>query len=350
MTPDSSLFPRNRSRSPVLIWSRRSWYFVPSRCLGASDSLVQCLLCSRGACPFVLESSAFTKRERISIRTFPARPPGAAFRNAKPAPRCRHQTIFGGRASMSAETKQIREVSKIVAAHRQREGGGFLVQRPIPSLGLDLVDPFLLIDEMGPANYGPGEAVGAPDHPHRGFETVTYMLEGEFEHEDSAGHRGALRAGDVQWMTAGAGIIHSEMPSQRIRDEGGRVHGFQIWVNLPARLKMTRPRYQEISGNKIPQAASEDGRARVRVIAGEALGARAVIDTHIPIVYQDWTIESGADVSVALPREQHALVYVFQGAVLVGNEGKEIRDGQLALLGEGDAVRFRGAPGAGRLL
>jgi len=118
---------------------------------------------------------------------------------------------------MSTATK-VREVERVVAAHRQKEGGGFIVRRPLPSLGLTLADPFLLIDEMGPAEYGPGQAVGAPDHPHRGFETVTYMLDGEFEHEDSAGHRGALRAGDVQWMTAGAGIVHSEEPSRRIRD------------------------------------------------------------------------------------------------------------------------------------
>ena len=216
--------------------------------------------------------------------------------------------------------RQIREISKIVSAHRQEEGGGFIVRRPVPTQGLVQVDPFLLIDEMGPADYGPGEAVGAPDHPHRGFETVTYMLEGEFEHEDSAGHRGALRPGDVQWMTAGAGIVHSEMPSRRIREGGGRVHGFQIWVNLPARLKMTQPRYQEVAGASIPRAQTADGRARVRVIAGEALGARAVIATHTPIVYQDWTIEDGADVTVPLSREHQALVYVFEGAVRLGNE------------------------------
>ena len=122
-------------------------------------------------------------------------------------------------------------------AERHIEGGGFIVRRPFPTAGISLVDPFLLIDEMGPVDYAPGEAVGAPDHPHRGFETVTYMLEGEFEHEDSAGHRGALGPGDVQWMTAGAGIIHSEMPSREMRDHGGRVHGFQIWVNLPARSR-----------------------------------------------------------------------------------------------------------------
>jgi len=247
-------------------------------------------------------------------------------------------------------TSAVREPARIVTAHRQREGAGFIVRRPFPTQGLDLVDPFLLLDEMGPVDYGPGEAVGAPDHPHRGFETITYMLEGQFEHEDSAGHKGVLRPGDVQWMTAGAGIVHSEMPSREIREKGGRVHGFQIWVNLPAKLKMTRPRYQEVSGSKIPQAASADGRARVRLVAGEALGVHAVIDTYIPIVYQDWTLDAGADVTVALAREQQAMAYAFQGSAITGNEGSEIRDGQLALFGAGDAVRLRGAAGGGRLL
>ena len=247
-------------------------------------------------------------------------------------------------------TQTVREPVRIVTAHRQREGGGFIVRRPFPTHGLDHVDPFLLLDEMGPVDYGPGEAVGAPDHPHRGFETITYMLEGQFEHEDSAGHRGVLRPGDVQWMTAGAGIVHSEMPSREIRDKGGRVHGFQIWVNLPAKLKMTRPRYQEVSGAKIPQAASADGRARVRVVAGEALGVGAVIDTYIPIVYQDWTLDEGADVTVPLQKEQQAMAYVFEGAALVGNEGKDIKDGQLAMLGAGDSIRLRGTKGGGRLL
>ena len=244
----------------------------------------------------------------------------------------------------------VREAARVVTAHRQREGAGFIVRRPFPTQGLDHVDPFLLLDEMGPVDYRPGEAVGAPDHPHRGFETITYVLEGQFEHEDSAGHKGVLRPGDVQWMTAGAGIVHSEMPSHEIRDKGGRVHGFQIWVNLPAKLKMTRPRYQEVSSAEIPTAASADGKARVRVVAGEALGVSAVIDTYIPIVYQDWTLDEGADVSVALPKEEKAMVFVFEGSALVGNEGKEIKDGQLAMLADGDMVRLRGAEGGGRLL
>jgi quercetin 2,3-dioxygenase len=247
-------------------------------------------------------------------------------------------------------SSQLREVTRIVTAHKQREGGGFIVRRPVPSLGLQLCDPFLLIDEMGPVAYGPGEAVGAPDHPHRGFETVTYVLDGELEHEDSAGHRGALRAGDVQWMTAGAGIVHSEEPSRALRERGGRVHGFQVWVNLPARLKMTTPRYQEIAAAKIPTGETADGKARVRVIAGEALGARAVIDTHTPIVYQDWSLDAGADVTVPLPRDHQALVYVFQGGARLGGDGKLVTDGQMAILGPGESVQLRGAPGGGRFL
>jgi redox-sensitive bicupin YhaK (pirin superfamily) len=239
----------------------------------------------------------------------------------------------------------VREATRIVTAHRQREGGGFIVRRPVPALGLEQVDPFLLIDEMGPIEYGPGEALGAPDHPHRGFETVTYVLDGEMEHEDSAGHRGSLGPGDVQWMTAGAGIIHSEMPSSRIREQGGRVHGFQVWVNLPARLKLTRPRYQEIPAARIPEGRTPDGRARVKVVAGEALGARAVIETNTPIVYQDWSVDDGADVTVPLALDQQALVYVFRGAVRVGDEGKTVSEGQMAMLGAGDGVRLRGSPG-----
>ena len=261
---------------------------------------------------------------------------------------------------MSADTVRVRAaapvavraVARVVTAHSQTEGGGFIVRRPLPSAGLTHADPFLLIDEMGPVTYGPGEAVGAPDHPHRGFETVTYVLEGEMEHEDSAGHRGALRTGDVQWMTAGAGIIHSEEPSKRMREQGGRVHGFQIWVNLPARLKMTRPRYQELPAARIPSGASADGRARVKIIAGEALGAKAAIETHTPIVYQDWSLDEGADVTLPLAADQRALVYAFEGEVAVGDgEGrKTIRAGQLAVLGDGDGVRLAGAPGGGRLL
>ncbi len=251
---------------------------------------------------------------------------------------------------MSTEKSIVREVARITPSHRQQEGAGFIVRRPFPSMHLDHVDPFLLIDEMGPAEYRPGEAVGAPDHPHRGFETVTYVLDGEFQHEDSAGHRGRIGPGAVQWMTAGAGIVHSEEPSQRIKEQGGRVHGFQIWVNLPKRLKMTRPRYQEISSQKLPTARSEDGLAQVRVIAGEALGVRAVIDTHIPIVYQDWSLQPGADVTIQISPELRAMVYVFEGEARIGANGTLLDEGKLGILQAGDLVRLSGGEIPGRLL
>ena len=233
-----------------------------------------------------------------------------------------------------------RTVERVITAHHQLEGGGFVVRRPFPTRTLELVDPFLLLDEMGPADYGPGEAKGAPDHPHRGFETVTYMLEGQFEHEDSAGNRGAIAPGDVQWMTAGRGVVHSEMPNRLIREKGGRVHGFQVWVNLPARDKMMAPRYQEVPAAGIPEAESSDGRARVRVIAGEALDVRAVIDTRTPIVYQDWSLRPGAVVEQPLTAAQHAFVYVFAGRAELGEDRRTLADGQLGLLGPGDAVRL----------
>jgi redox-sensitive bicupin YhaK (pirin superfamily) len=230
-------------------------------------------------------------------------------------------------------------VVHVVTAHRQREGAGFIVRRPFPTAGLGLADPFLMLDEMGPVDYAPGQAVGAPDHPHRGFETVTCLLEGETEHEDSAGHRGTLGPGDVQWMTAGRGVVHSEMPSARVRREGGRVHGFQLWVNLPARDKMMAPRYQEIPRARIPEATSTDGLAHVRVVAGEALGASARIETRTPIAYHDWTLRPGARLEVPIPPAYSVYVYVFGGAVTVS--GSQLADGQLGVLGEGDTVSLQ---------
>jgi redox-sensitive bicupin YhaK (pirin superfamily) len=255
--------------------------------------------------------------------------------------------------SHSKEGTMSRRVESVIKAHRQLEGGGFVVRRPFPTGALSLVDPFLLLDEMGPADYGPGEAVGAPDHPHRGFETVTYMLEGAFEHQDSAGHRGSITPGDVQWMTAGRGVVHSEMPTEAIRERGGRIHGFQVWVNLPARDKMMAPRYQEVPASNIPEGTSPDGRARVRVIAGEALGVRAVIDTRTPIVYQDWTLQPGAAVEQPLAGAHNSMVYVFDGEAEIGADGQAVTDGELALLGPGHSVRLAvpaGAPSHARLL
>ena len=234
----------------------------------------------------------------------------------------------------------IREVKHSATAHRQREGAGFIVRRPLPTQGLEVAGPFLLIDEMGPVDYGPGEAVGAPDHPHRGFETVTYMIDGQFEHEDSAGHRGTLGPGDVQWMTAGAGIVHSEMPSREIRERGGRIHGFQIWVNLPAAKKMATPRYQELAASAIPSAHSDDGLARVVVVAGEALGVSAAIDTNTPIVFQDWQLDPGASVTLPSASDQDVVIYCFAGAARLGYDGSRLGDGQLAVLGPGDTIRM----------
>jgi redox-sensitive bicupin YhaK (pirin superfamily) len=148
-------------------------------------------------------------------------------------------------------------------------------------------------------------------------------------------------------MTAGAGIIHSEEPSRRVQREGGRVHGFQVWLNLPARLKMTQPRYQEVPAAGIPMAATADGKAQVRIIAGAALGTQAVIDTHTPITYQDWTLQPGGDASIPIEKGQTALVYVFGGEARVGDAGRAVTDGQLAVLGDGEAVRLRGGQGSG---
>jgi len=243
-----------------------------------------------------------------------------------------------------------REVQRIIHSQRQREGGGFIVRRPFPIAGIDHIDPFLLLDEMGPVDYGPGEAVGAPDHPHRGFETVTYILDGEFEHEDSAGNRGTIAAGDVQWMTAGDGVIHSEMPAGWIKERGGRVHGFQLWVNLPARDKRIAPRYQDVRAEAMPTWRSEDGRTTVKVIAGNALGIAGAAQTRIPITYLDVSLEDGAEVALEVPDSQTAFVYVFGGALQIGTQARAANDGDMALLGRGDEVKLRATQSGTRAL
>ncbi|WP_206951762.1 pirin family protein [Trinickia acidisoli] len=219
---------------------------------------------------------------------------------------------------------QSRTIRHTIPAIRTVEGGGFIVHRPFPTRMLMDFDPFLLLDEMGPVDYAPGEAKGAPDHPHRGFETVTYMLEGSFAHKDSAGHCGVLGPGDVQWMTAGAGVVHSEMPDPAFARAGGRVHGFQLWVNLPRRDKMIAPRYQEIPSQRIPTATTSDGTVRVKVIAGEALGVRAAIETHTPILYQHFTLEAGASIVQPVPRAYRVFAYALSGTGRYGDEQREI--------------------------
>lgn len=237
--------------------------------------------------------------------------------------------------------EQKRSVAGVVNSIETLEGGGFLVRRPFPQASFSEFDPFLLLDEMGPMEVAPGEAKGAPDHPHRGFETVTYMLSGEMEHKDSRGHAGRLTPGDVQWMTAGAGVVHSEMPSSEFQREGGRMHGFQLWVNLPQREKMTKPRYQEIPRARIPQVTSEDGLVTVRVIAGEAMGQRAVIETHTPIVYLHYSIEPGGAVTQSVPAEYNAFAYLVDGAGLFGGANERATDGQMVMFAQdGEQIRI----------
>ena len=234
-----------------------------------------------------------------------------------------------------------RTLAGIVNSIETLEGGGFLVRRPFPKASFSEFDPFLLLDEMGPMDVGPGLAKGAPDHPHRGFETVTYMLSGEMEHKDSRGHSGRLTPGDVQWMTAGAGVIHSEMPSKEFLRSGGRMHGFQLWVNLPKRDKMTKPRYQEIPGTQIPKAMSPDGLVNVAVIAGEAMGEKAVIETRTPIIYLHYQIKPGGVATQVVPRGYNAFAYVIDGEGLFGREAERAGDGHMVLFAaDGDEVRI----------
>lgn len=232
-----------------------------------------------------------------------------------------------------------RTIERTIPAIRTVEGGGFVVHRPFPTRLLMDCDPFLLLDEMGPVDYAPGEAKGAPDHPHRGFETVTYVLEGQFGHKDSAGHSGTLREGDVQWMTAGAGVVHSEMPDPEFTRTGGRVHGLQLWVNLPKRDKMIAPHYQEIPSGGIPVGVSDDGQVRVKVIAGEALGVKAAIETRTPILYQHFSLQPGASVETRVPRDFRVFAYALSGEGRYGAERTQVRARQMVLFrDDGDSV------------
>lgn len=241
----------------------------------------------------------------------------------------------------------IRSVQQVIPSIETLEGGGFLVHRSVGSPMLDHFDPFLLLDEMGPSDLEPGEAKGAPDHPHRGFETVTYMLSGKLEHKDSRGNRGQIGPGDVQWMTAGSGVVHSEMPEADFLERGGRMHGFQLWVNLPARDKMMAPRYQEVPAQRIPERRSEDGRVSVRVIAGESLGAGAVIDTRTPIIYLDLELQPGARFLQHVPADYNAFAYIVEGAGFFGRKERPAEEKQAVLFGgDGDEIAISAAPGA----
>ena len=234
----------------------------------------------------------------------------------------------------SINNKAIRSVLKIIKSETTQDGEGVTLNRSFPNSYISEFDPFLLLDEIGPIDIKPGKQNGFPNHPHRGFETVTYLLEGKFEHKDSQGHAGTIGAGDIQWMTAGSGVIHSEMPEKEFSKYGGKLHGFQLWVNLPKKNKMMKPRYQEIPQSKIPSGTNKDGNVTVKVITGESLGAKAVIDTITPIMYLHFKLEPGASIVQSVSDEYNVFAYVTKGKGVFeqsNNSNKTIERGHLII-------------------
>ena len=240
-----------------------------------------------------------------------------------------------------AEDAPTRSVVEIADAPSFLEGEGFQVRRATAGIDLSWADPFLMLDHMGAVEYAPGEAKGAPDHPHRGFETVTYMLDGKIRHLDSHGGGGVITDGATQWMTAGSGVVHSEMPTKDLLDGGGLFHGFQLWVNLPAAEKWRDPRYQDLEANDLGLIASDDAGAVVRLIAGELAGVHGPGDTRTPITYAHATLAPGARLRTAWRNDFNALVYVVSGHGTVGTDRRPIHEGQIAVLGPGDAIELR---------
>jgi hypothetical protein len=261
-----------------------------------------------------------------------------------PAVTPREPTLVPAVADATGDLRPVEEVASAVSSF---EGAGFPVRRPFPgALDLASTDPFLMLDQMGPVVYAPGKALGAPDHPHRGFETVTYLIDGEMEHRDSYGGGGVIRGGDTQWMTAGAGLVHSEMPTETMMREGGLLHGVQLWVNLPRAIKRAEPRYQDIIGDQLALFRNEDGTAVVRLIAGTVSGIKGPGDTHTPIALAHATLGPGAHLALDWPREFNALVYVLSGSGRVaGTDGQAVRSGQVAVLGAGDVLVVDADPG-----
>ena len=231
-----------------------------------------------------------------------------------------------------------RPVAKVVTASQHVEGEGFRVRRPFPGMDLSLADPFLLLDHMGAVEYAPGEARGTPWHPHRGFETVTYIIDGAFQHQDTTGGGGLIADGATQWMTAGAGIQHIEQPTPELVAKGGLFHGVQLWVNLPRAQKWVPPRYQDIEARDVALLTSDDGSSIVRVIAGELAGHKGPGVTYTPITYLHATVAPGARLSIPWPREFNALVYALAGRGAAGPDGRPVAEGQLAVFGRGDAL------------
>ena len=235
-------------------------------------------------------------------------------------------------------TAQARPVRYVTTAPSGYEGEGFPVRRAFAGVPMSELDPFIHMDQMGEVEYAPGEPKGTAWHPHRGFETVTYMLDGTFEHRDSHGGSGTINNGDTQWMTAGGGVLHIERPPEELVVSGGLFHGVQLWVNLPKAKKLVLPRYQDIRGKQAALASTADGGALLRVIAGDVAGHAGPGATHTPITMAHATISPGARLTLPWRKDFNALAYVLAGNGSVGDEGRPIRKGQLAVFGQGDAL------------
>ncbi len=231
-----------------------------------------------------------------------------------------------------------RPVLSLTQAPSGFEGEGFPVRRAFAGVDLARLDPFVHMDQMGEVDYAPGEPKGTAWHPHRGFETVTYMIDGTFQHQDSAGGGGVITNGDTQWMTAGAGILHIEAPPEALVTSGGLFHGIQLWVNLPSADKWVPPRYQDIRSNQVALLSSPDGGALVRVIAGEVGGHGGPGATHTPMAMVHATVSAGARLVLPWPKEFNALVYVLAGRGTVGSDAVAVRTGSMVVFGEGDSL------------
>jgi quercetin 2,3-dioxygenase len=237
----------------------------------------------------------------------------------------------------------IRPVTSVTTAPSGFEGEGFPVRRAFAGVGIAELDPFVHMDQMGEVNYGPGEPKGTPWHPHRGFETVTYMIDGIFQHQDSIGGGGIIKDGATQWMTAGSGILHIERPPESLVVSGGLFHGVQLWVNLPAAAKFTDPRYQDIAPGAAVLLSSADGGALVRVIAGQVAGHHGPGVTHTPIALAHATLSPGSRLVLPWSPDFNALVYALGGRGTVGEDRRPFQMGQLAVHGPGDAIVLEAA-------
>jgi quercetin 2,3-dioxygenase len=233
-----------------------------------------------------------------------------------------------------------RPVRSVTTAPSGLEGDGFPVRRAFAGVALTDLDPFIHMDQMGEVDYGPGEPKGTPWHPHRGFETVTYIIDGIFEHQDSNGGGGRITDGDTQWMTAGAGILHIEAPPESLVVSGGLFHGIQLWVNLPRANKWNPPRYQDIRGKQAAFITTEDGGVLLRVIAGKVAGFEGPGSTFTPITLVHASVSPGADMKLPWPPEFNALAYVLAGRGYVGEERRPVHTGQLAVFGAGDYIEL----------